>query len=255
MREGEGLIGGARQKCNFAHMQLFYFPDTEGDTVELNSAEARHLVKVLRRKAGDEVRATDGRGTELTARLTLADVRRAVLEITQRVHHPRQHPLLTLAVAPTKSMDRLEWLVEKATEIGIHRIVPMRCAHAERAVLKHERLERIAVAAMKQSLRFHLPEISPLVPFEAVLSAATDAQRFLCHLPADGQVAALQERLVSGTDAWIMVGPEGDFSAEELTQASAAGWEMVALGKARLRTETAALAAVHTFALTNPLNR
>lgn len=233
-------------------MQLFYLPEVDARMATLDAVESKHLVRVLRKKTGDILHATDGQGHRLTCTLVDANPKSAVLEVTERMAVPPRPAVLTLAVAPTKNMDRLEWLVEKATEIGIERIVPVLCEHSERKVVKHERLLRIATSAMKQSLRAHLPEIQPLTPLSTFISSCTAPNRVVCHLDESNPGPALQSHLQPGLETAVLIGPEGDFSPEEIAGAQSAGFVPVTLGAARLRTETAALAAVHIFALTNP---
>jgi len=231
-------------------MQLFYLPDLQNDTATLDAVESKHLVRVLRKKQGDLLDATDGRGQHLTCELIDANPKKAVLQVLERKEVSGRKASLTLAIAPTKNMDRLEWLVEKATEIGMERIVPLLCDHSERKVIKEERLERIALSAMKQSLRMHLPEILPLTPFSDWVQQV-EGPKFICHLNEENPGPAFQRALVSGQSATVLIGPEGDFSPAELALAEQNGFTQVTLGNARLRTETAGLAAVHIFALNN----
>lgn len=229
---------------------MFYLPNAKEERLTLDSVESKHLVRVLRKNEGDVLHATDGQGHLLTCCLLIADPRRAVLEVQERELKPRRKHSLTLALAPTKNMDRMEWLVEKATEIGIEHIVLLQTDHSERKVVKPERLERIALSAMKQSLRTYLPSLSPLQPFQTWIKQQTPGQHFICHLDEANPGQALQHALTVG-DATVLIGPEGDFSPKELEAAKSAGFEQVTLGRSRLRTETAALAAVHIFSLTN----
>ena len=233
-------------------MQLFYLPEVDANLCTLDTVESKHLVRVLRKKTGDVLHATDGRGHRLTCTLVDANPKSAVLEVTERLVVPARPAALTLAVAPTKNMDRMEWLVEKATEIGIERIVPVLCEHSERKVIKHERLLRIATSAMKQSLRAHLPDIQPLTPIAAFVASCTAATRVVCHLDESNPGPAFQSHLQPGLETAVLIGPEGDFAPSEIAHAQDAGFTAVTLGAARLRTETAGLAAVHIFALTNP---
>lgn len=233
-------------------MQLFYLPEVDAKLSTLDALESKHLVRVLRKKNGDVLHATDGNGHHLTCRLVDANPKAAVLEVTERIAVPARPAALTLAVAPTKNMDRMEWLVEKATEIGIERIVPVLCEHSERKVIKHERLLRIATSAMKQSLRAHLPDIQPLTALSEFVASCNAATRVVCHLDESNPGASFQSHLQPDHETAVLIGPEGDFAPSEIALAQDAGFTALTLGAARLRTETAALAAVHIFALTNP---
>ena len=152
-----------------------------------------------------------------------------------------------IAVAPTKHLDRMEWLVEKAVETGVNRIIPLLCRHSERKELKTERLEKIAVAAMKQSLKAVMPVIDPLTPVEQVIAAFTNYQRFIAYCDRSIPRILLAANYTPGRPAIAMIGPEGDFSPEEIRSALDTGWTPVSLGPCRLRTETAALTALQTF--------
>jgi 16S rRNA (uracil1498-N3)-methyltransferase len=158
-----------------------------------------------------------------------------------------------LAIAPTKNNERLEWLVEKAIEIGVHHIIPIHCKHSERPIIKADRLHRVAVSAMKQSLKYFLPELRALTPFEQLVRAGFDGDAFLAHCYTDLPRTYLQQALHAKRNALICIGPEGDFSREEIAIAEKEGFTSVSLGESRLRTETAGIAAVHTFELINQM--
>ena len=157
---------------------------------------------------------------------------------------------LTIAIAPTKNMDRMEWLAEKATEIGWDKVVFLNCRFSERKVVKTDRIERIVVSGMKQSLKFHKPEVVEMTDFKKFIAAEHSGKKFIAHC-YDEQKHPLSECLVPGEDATILIGPEGDFSKEEVESAIKAGFTPVTLGSSRLRTETAGLVACHTFILKN----
>lgn len=251
-------------------IHLFYAPDIATEA-QLPDDEAAHAVRVLRMKEGDTLLATDGKGTFYDCRLTLATPKRCLLRI-ERTERPA--PLwqgrIELAVAPTKNIDRIEWLAEKATEIGWDRLCFLDCANSERRVVKTERIRRVVVAAMKQSRKPAVPEVDEMTDFDALLAQPFDGQRYIahCHDAATLRAAGLAlpehateedvkpflaDVLRSERDAQVLIGPEGDFSAEEVRRAAEAGCQPVSLGRSRLRTETAALVAVHLMNLSKRL--
>ncbi|PJB11531.1 MAG: 16S rRNA (uracil(1498)-N(3))-methyltransferase [Flavobacteriales bacterium CG_4_9_14_3_um_filter_40_17] len=233
-------------------MQLFYQPDIVQDAAHIvfNSEESRHLVKVLRKKPGDAIWVTDGKGSLFTCEVELISSKNVSAKVLkQSIKNPEKYQL-HLAIAPTKSTDRLEWFLEKATEIGIHRITPIICDHSERTVLKTERLEKIVEAAMKQSLRCFLPKIDKPIPFKEFIAENTSADKFVAHC-VDSKKKLLKNLLSPHRDVLILIGPEGDFSKKEIDLALTLGFEPASLGEKRLRTETAALVACHTVVLIN----
>lgn len=233
-------------------MQLFYQPDITQDTTQIvfDSEESRHLVKVLRKKPGDAIWVTNGAGSLFTCEIDLISHKTTTAKVTgHHLENPEPYHL-HVAIAPTKSADRLEWFLEKATEIGIHRITPIICDHSERTNLKTDRLEKIVEAAMKQSLRCFLPKIDKPVSFQNFILENSDADKFVAHC-ADKEKQLLKNLLLPHRDVLILIGPEGDFSENEIKLALNAGFKPVSLGEKRLRTETAALAACHTVALVN----
>lgn len=241
---------------------LFYVPALPDGPCELPSEEAGHAVRVLRLREGDAVKLTDGKGTFYDARIALASPKRCLLEVERSYPDtPLWRGAIHLAVAPTKNMDRMEWLVEKATEIGVDRITLLDCDNSERHVVKTERLEKIAIAAMKQSHKAYLPVITPMTPFRQFVASAPAGQRFIAHCyeaqNADGEGLHLSGRnflgdlLTAGEDACVLIGPEGDFSLDEVKLAETSGFRPISLGESRLRTETAALVAVHLMYLSH----
>ena len=210
-----------------------------------------HCVRVLRMKAGDPIVLADGQGHLFVALITRAHEKRCEAEITG---HPkmveRQPYTITVGIAPTKNTDRMEWFLEKATEIGIDTVVPLICEHSERRTLKTDRLRKVLVAAMKQSLRAWLPVLEEPVSFADYIARAPEGDRFICNSAA-GHDRLLKNQYMPGRNAVLLIGPEGDFSEPELRAAAAAGFHPCSLGTARLRTETAGLVACHTIHLLN----
>ena len=224
-------------------MHLFYSEDLTGQWVELSDEEARHCARVLRLKPGDELFFTDGKGFLCEARLTDVSSRSATATIMNRTLQQPRSFSLHLAVAPTKNIDRFEWFLEKATETGIEEITPLLCENSERKVIKPERLEKIMLAAMKQSQRFFLPRLNPLIKYSEFIKKITpDQPGYIAHCHG-GPKTHFMDVCEPAKNALILIGPEGDFSPEEVRLAMDAGMKEISLGDARLRTETAALVA------------
>ena len=226
-------------------MHLFYQPDVDPpDSIQqLTEDDSRHAVKTLRLGVGEVIAVTDGHGNRHSAVITQADGRCCQFRITNTLTTPPRPFSIRICIAPTKNMDRIEWFVEKAVEVGIERISFFFGQHSERRVLKGERLEKIAIAAMKQSLQSYLPQLDNAVSFTELLRTITEEQRFIAHLPTHEPPVYLTKKATTIGQYAVLVGPEGDFSDKEIQQAVAAGFQMVTLGPNRLRTETAALTA------------
>lgn len=224
-------------------MHLFYQPrlDSAEPALFLSEDDSRHAIKTLRLGVGDEIAVTDGHGNRHLAVVTVADVRRCLFRITETQTTPPRSFSVRVCVAPTKNLDRIEWFVEKAVEIGVERISFFFGQHSERRVLKLERLEKIAVSAMKQSLQSYLPQLDEALPFSELIKTVDEEQRFIAHLPNDKSPVNLAKVATAAGRYTVLIGPEGDFSEKEIQQAIAAGFQLVTLGPNRLRTETAAL--------------
>jgi 16S rRNA (uracil1498-N3)-methyltransferase len=233
-------------------MQLFYLNTlNDSSTVfNFNKDESRHIVKVLRKSNGDILHITNGKGWLFEAEILDNNIKSVQAKIVKKELHEKLPYELHIAIAPTKNMDRLEWFMEKATEIGISEITPIICDNSERRVVKMERLERIVQSAVKQSLRTYMPVIHEAVGFNDLIARTSEAQKFIAHcVPDDKQ--SLKNSIIPGKNVMILIGPEGDFSVNEIQIALKAGFIPVTLGQTRLRTETAALAACHTVAFIN----
>ena len=235
-------------------MIQFFAPDIR-DTLTLPESDSGHAVRVLRLQIGDEVTVVDGKGHRFSCRLVDNHPKRARVQIIDVEDvEPVWNYDITIAVAPTKNMDRMEWLVEKLVEIGVNRIVPLKCRHSERKEIKVERLEKIAVSAMKQSLKATLPtidEMTPIAAFLAEMKSRGECQKFMGYCDDAVQRQLLARNLRPDTDTIIMIGPEGDFSPEEVAAALDAGFVPVTMGDNRLRTETAALVGADTCHIVN----
>jgi 16S rRNA (uracil1498-N3)-methyltransferase len=224
--------------------QLFYTPRIENGFAYLDEEESRHLVTVLRRKIGDTLWLTDGKGVMYETTLSETGKKLAVAHIVAQKHMPSERPFrLHLAIAPTKQMERMEWFLEKATEIGVDEITLLRCKRSERETVRIDRLEKILVSAMKQSLRTRLPKLNELTPFANFVQKTGEGCKRIAWC-ADTPMPHVKDTIATAQDVVIAIGPEGDFSPEEVTAALKNGFEGVSLGAARLRTETAGLLAV-----------
>ena len=233
-------------------MHVFYTPDI-AQTLELPEEEAGHCLRVLRLGVGEEIMLTDGKGCFYRAVISAATQKRCVVKVVEKTEQePFWKGHLHLALAPTKNMDRMEWLAEKATEIGFDELTFLNCRFSERKVIKTERIEKIVVSAVKQSLKARKPVVNELTDFQKFVKQEFGRQKFIAHC-YEGEKPLLQDVLEPGKDALVLIGPEGDFSPEEVVQAEAAGFQPISLGKSRLRTETAALVAVHLMNLKNAL--
>lgn len=225
-------------------MIQFFAPDIT-ETLQLPESDSRHAVRVLRMNEGDTLQVIDGKGHTYTCRLIDAHSKHASVEILSCADSPLPWPQqLAVAVAPTKHMDRMEWLVEKMTEIGVNTFIPLLCDRSERREIKTERLEKIAVSAMKQSLKATLPTVMPMTPLREVLAMMPEARRMVAYCDPAIPRVDFTEVYIPRRDTLILIGPEGDFSPKEIEQTLAAGFSPVTLGDNRLRTETAALYAL-----------
>lgn len=260
-------------------MQHYYIKNTDNDFLTLPAEESKHVVRVMRMKEGDELMITDGRGTLCRASILTADPHSCEVQVTERLPHWQQRSFrLHVAVAPTKNPARLEWFAEKATEAGIDVISPVLCDHSERVFVNNERLDKIVVSAMKQSQKAFKPLVRPFTPLDQLIVDSDHAfddleafmageqpdagnggyaempdttaahtphtrplHKFICYCDGESRLS-LREAYHAGSDAIILIGPEGDFSGEEVQLALRHGFQPITLGNARLRTETAALA-------------
>ncbi len=232
-------------------MQLFYIPNISSNEVILDETESKHAVRVLRLAPGDVVQLIDGSGGFYDAEITDANPKKCKLTIVKTIcDFGKKNFRLHMAVAPTKNIDRFEWFLEKATEIGVDEITPLLCEHSERKVIKSDRLEKILVSAMKQSVKAYLPKLNEMVSLSDFITNCTTENRYIAHC-YEGEKPHLKDVMEENQDAVILIGPEGDFSPEEVNLAKNNGFFEVSLGTARLRTETAAVVACHIVNLAN----
>jgi len=232
-------------------MHLFYIPEITGTEITLSQAESKHAVRVLRLVKDDIVRIIDGRGGLYKARIIDQDFKKCTIEIieTQKEFGKRDFHL-HIAIAPTKNIDRFEWFIEKATEIGIDEITPLLTEHSERKIVKPERQEKIIISAIKQSIKAYKPKLNEMTTFSKLISTNFDGEKYIAHCYEEER-PNLINRVTKGNDVLILIGPEGDFSPDEVRQAWEAGFTGVSLGESRLRTETAGVVACHIVNLVN----
>ncbi len=233
-------------------MQLFYNNTLIESSTEIKFSreESKHIAKVLRKKEGDILHITNGKGILFMANITFSNPSQCIAVIDSYEKQEARAYRLHLVVAPTKMNDRYEWFLEKATEIGIDEITPIICDHSERKIIKPERFERILLSAMKQSLQCYLPKLNPAISFSDFISQKNNDQLLIAHCE-ETQKQSLKTTLQSKSNTTILIGPEGDFSSEEIQMALSSGYTPVTLGETRLRTETAAMVAAHSVAFIN----
>ena len=233
-------------------MQLFYNSDLNESTPKFtfSTEESKHIVKVLRKKEGDILSITNGDGYLFEAKIIVADIRKCTAQIIKSTFYPKKQPSLHLAVAPTKMIDRYEWFLEKATEIGISEITPIICDHSERKIVKLDRMQKVVQSAMKQSLQFHLPKLNDAVSFKEFINHDFCGELYIAHCE-ESKRTELKECLKPNEATLVLIGPEGDFSTTEINTAFKKGFLPVALGSNRLRTETAAIYTGACFSILN----
>ncbi|MGY5849365.1 16S rRNA (uracil(1498)-N(3))-methyltransferase [Salegentibacter sp. F14] len=234
-------------------MQLFYNPEINENLnkIDFPKDESKHIIRVLRKNIGDILKVTNGAGSLFSVELTDANPNRCSGRIIETTKEDPDNWYLHLAVAPTKMNDRFEWFLEKATEIGFHKVTPVICDHSERKHVKLNRYERVLQSAMKQSLRCRLPKLNEPENLKDFLKKAIPGQKFIAHCQEGMQRFQLMDMIQASSSVTILIGPEGDFSPEEIDLALQNGWQPVSLGHNRLRTETAAIVACHTVVLAN----
>ena len=222
-------------------MHIFYQPNTASHL--LSEEESQHAVKVLRLQVGDDIVVVDGVGGYYQAKIPLPHPKHCAFEIVQStLGYGKRNYKLHIAIAPTKNIDRLEWFIEKAVEIGVDAITPVLCRHSERKIIKSERLEKIVVSAAKQSIKAYFPIFNPLCTFDELLKQHPAKTKFIAHCYPE-EKSLLKDLLPEQDDILILIGPEGDFSPEEVAKALQNGFRPVSLGESRLRTETAGVVA------------
>lgn len=231
---------------------IFYAPNIATDN-RLSEEESQHAVKVLRLVDGDQIELVDGQGGYYTAEIVFPHPKHCEVRILSKVENFHPQPVhIHIAIAPTKNMDRLEWFAEKVTEIGVGEITPLLCDHSERKVVKCDRLEKILVSAMKQSKKAFLPILNEMTSFKDFVKNHNGSDCYIAHCYEQDKRVLCKE-YQAGRNAVVLIGPEGDFSEEEVRQALNVGYIPISLGESRLRTETAGVVACHTVQLINQM--
>ena len=232
-------------------MHLFYTPDIDGEKYILSEEESKHCIKVLRLETGHEVHLIDGRGGFYRCEIIRADIKRCEVRcIEKKENYGKRNFHLHIAIAPTKNIERMEWFLEKCTEIGIDEITPLLCDHSERKIIKPDRLEKVIVSAMKQSLKAYRPVLNPLTEFQTFIAKERNGVKYIAHCE-EGDKKRLDEVYSPESNATILIGPEGDFSKKEILSAFSHRFIPITLGKSRLRTETAGIVACHSINFIN----
>ena len=228
-------------------MNLFFSNQIENGIAILGEEESAHCIRVLRMKAGDDLFFTDGEGNFYSGTIEEPDSKKCLVRIKEtKVAFGKRNHSLHIAIAPTKNIDRFEWFLEKATEIGIDEITPVICQRSERRELKTERLKKVLLSAMKQSLKAYLPKLNEALPLEKFFTSPSVSQKFICAMSAGDH---LKNNLQKESGSLILIGPEGDFSEAEILSAKKNNFTSVSLGTSRLRTETAGVVACSIVSL------
>ena len=236
-------------------MHLFYDPSVAGHTHFLDQQESAHCVRVLRLKEDEIIYLTDGAGHLHKSKIISANPKKCELQIIETLMDYNKSPFyLHIAIAPTKNIERFEWFLEKSTEIGINEITPVICTRSERKIIKHERLVKVISSAMKQSLKAYLPKLNEQVNLREFLKNTDEGLNFLANCEED-PANHLYKNCKPGEKITILIGPEGDFTAEEIDSAIKKGYKSISLGNARLRTETAGIVACHTVSVFNQIEK
>ena len=234
-------------------MNLFYAPYIVEPVTTLTEEESKHIIRVLRKSGGDTVFFTDGLGYIYRCVIKEANPKKCLIEIVETTAgNDKRDFILHIAIAPTKNITRFEWFLEKSTEIGIDIITPIICSHSERKEVKTHRLNKVITSAMKQSLKSYHPKLEEKASFKEIINLPFKGEKFIAYIDEDVTLE-LSQAYSPGLDAIVLIGPEGDFSTEEVEEAVKKGFIPVRLGRSRLRTETAGLVACHTINLINDL--
>jgi len=231
-------------------VNLFYQPQITEGIFYLDPEESKHCIKVLRRTRGDTLRITDGKGFFYDTIISKADAQQCHFEVKEKIKEPTKDFSIHIAISPTKNPERIEWFVEKAVELGIDEISFVHCTTTERPYLKIERMNKVAISAMKQSLKATLPKVNDLVKLDALIKQSKEESKFIAHVD-HANPDHLKNVAPHPSNYLVLIGPEGDFSTDEITFAIQHHFQKVSLGNSRLRTETAGLAACHILNLIN----
>jgi 16S rRNA (uracil1498-N3)-methyltransferase len=229
-------------------MQIFYAPDISGNEYTLDENESRHCIRVLRMKSGTQVRVIDGKGNLFDAVIVNPDPKKCSLAVTGVIRDfEKRNYRLHIAISPLKNYERFEWFIEKSVEIGVDEITPLICSNTEKPGIKRERINNLIISAMKQSLKSTLTILNEACRFNDFITSSHAGSRMIAHCNNELHKSKIGEIYSKGNDAVLLIGPEGDFSNEEILSANSAGYLSVHLGPSRLRTETAGIAACHSI--------
>ncbi|HRX30515.1 MAG TPA: 16S rRNA (uracil(1498)-N(3))-methyltransferase [Tenuifilaceae bacterium] len=232
-------------------MQIFYAPNITGNKYTLTEEESKHCIKVLRMSVGAEITLIDGKGNLYTATISNPNSKSCEVEVTNvQAEYGKRDFYLHIAIAPTKNIERFEWFLEKATEIGIDEITPILCERSERKSIKNDRLEKIIISAVKQSIKAYVPKLNEMVPLKQFLTKSFNGQKFIAHCNS-WDLPPLKDQVKPNSKITILIGPEGDFSPDEVELSIQNDFSEISLGTSRLRTETAGVVACHTVNLKN----
>ena len=232
-------------------MNLFYTPDIQDQFYQLDEVESKHCIRVLRLKEEDTIHLIDGKGSLFKAKIIDAHPKRCTVQcIETKTEFGKLNYNLHIALAPTKNIDRMEWFLEKCTEIGIHEFTPLLSKHSERKVVKHDRLFKVITSAVKQSLKAYHPKLNELTKFSDLVATPFDGGKYIAHCN-EGEKIHLKNLYQAKQNALVLIGPEGDFSIEEVNLAKENGFQEISLGESRLRTETAGIVACAIVSLEN----
>jgi 16S rRNA (uracil1498-N3)-methyltransferase len=229
-------------------MHRFFAQSLTADECVLAADDSKHLCKVLRARPGEQVEVSDGQGKLYLAEVKEANPRQSKLQLLQVISSEEKRYGIHIACAPTKNMNRYEFFLEKAVELGVDRITPVICQHSERRKINKERSERIIREAAKQSRKIKLPAFSEAIHYQKFIASAQAENKYIAHCQQNDNKHSLSE-IKKGNDSLILIGPEGDFSSEEIQKSTEQGFQQVSLSESRLRTETAAIIAVHLLHL------
>lgn len=233
-------------------MQIFYAPGIKGDTYILDEKESRHCIRVLRMVKGTEVKLIDGKGNLYEGKISKPDIKGCLINVYRVIPDFEKRPYrLHIAVSPLKNTDRLEWFIEKSVEIGIDEITPVICRNTEKQNVKFDRLNNIIISAMKQSLKAKLTLLNDVCSFEDFINSDLRGNKLIAHCNSEIERKGINKVYSKFEDVVILIGPEGDFSGEEIKSSIEKGYKPVHLGSSRLRTETAGIAACHSIYLLN----
>ena len=236
-------------------MELFYQENIENNQLDavFSSEESKHIVKVLRKKNGDQISVTNGKGLQWNGEITDSNNKKVIAKKVNSILHKNKVPKLHIAIAPPKNIDRMEWFLEKSTEIGISQITPLICDHSERKVIKDLRMKKILIGAIKQSNQFYLPQINPICDCKSFMEKNFSEIKMIAHC-GEGIKKELHKIEKIQSPLLILIGPEGDFSEKEIETARANSFIEISLGNRRLRTETAGVFACNSVEILRRTN-